>query len=120
PNTPHAVLMPEAAICHGGHYLVALNLQPTCYGCLMGFSLSTLLTNTTHTSACQLLFRKMLAHYYAVYTKGRLDDAESPVPHVPDPSTFDGLHDLFLLCNIIEMANILHLDSYHGGLSVSQ
>jgi hypothetical protein len=41
----------------------------------MGFSLSTLLTNTTHTSACQLLFRKILAYYYDVYTKGRPEDA---------------------------------------------
>ncbi|KAF8227678.1 hypothetical protein L208DRAFT_1067131, partial [Tricholoma matsutake] len=66
PNTPHAVLMPEASICHGGHYLTVSNLQSTCYGFLMGFSLSTLLTNTTHTSACQLLFQKILAYFYNI------------------------------------------------------
>ncbi|KAF8220622.1 hypothetical protein L208DRAFT_1332790 [Tricholoma matsutake] len=126
PNTPHAVLMPEASICHGGHYLTVSNLRSTCYGFLMGFSLSTLLTNTMHTSACQLLFQKILAYFYNIYTKGRPEEAgknrplESPVPHVPDPSTFDGIHDLFSLCNVIEMANILHPDSYHTGLSVSQ
>ncbi|KAF8230698.1 hypothetical protein L208DRAFT_1012490, partial [Tricholoma matsutake] len=55
PNTPHTVLMSKASICHGGHYLTASNLQLTCYSFLMGFLLSTLLMNTTHTSACQLL-----------------------------------------------------------------
>ena len=75
PNTPHAVLTPDAAICHGGHYLSTSNLRSTCYGFLMGFALSTLLTNTNHTSECQLLFCKMLAYYYHVYTGGRPNDA---------------------------------------------
>lgn len=30
------------------------------------------------------------------------------------------MHDLFSLCNVVEMANILHADTYHTGLSVSQ
>jgi hypothetical protein len=75
PNTPHAVLTPHAAICHGGHYLARSNLRATCYGHLIGFSLSTLLTNTNHTSQCQLLFRQMLMHYYHVYTQGQPEDA---------------------------------------------
>lgn len=40
---------------------------------------------------------------------------------MPDPSTFDGIHDLFSLCNIVEMANILHPESYQPkGLGISQ
>jgi hypothetical protein len=107
----------------------------------MSFSLSTLITNTQHTTQCQLLFRKLLGYYYDVYTQGRPDDAgneliftarmgkltpslkgplELPVPHVPDVSNFNGMLDLFSLCNIIEMANILHPDSYsEEGLRVS-
>ena len=75
PNTPHAVLTPEAAICHGGHYYAASNLQSTCYGFLMAFSLSTVLTNTNHTSECLFLFHKMLEYYYNIYTRGRPDNA---------------------------------------------
>lgn len=42
-------------------------------------------------------------------------------PHVPDPLTFAGLQDLFSLCNVVEMANVLHPDTYrHPGLCVSQ
>ena len=44
---------------------------------------------------------------------------EAPVPHVPDPSTFEGMHTLFSLCNIVEMANILHPESYDTGLRAS-
>jgi hypothetical protein len=40
---------------------------------------------------------------------------------VPDVSTFDGIHDLFSLCNIVEMANILHPETYvRRGLSMSE
>ena len=141
PNTPHAVMTPDAAICHGGHYLSTSTLRLTCYGYLIGFSLSTLLTNTNHTTECQLLFRKLLGYYFEVYTQGQPDDAgdeviftasmgkltpslkgplEFPVPQVPDVSNFNGMQDLFSLCNVVEMANILHPESYSDeGLRVS-
>ncbi|KAF8803030.1 hypothetical protein BYT27DRAFT_7003283, partial [Phlegmacium glaucopus] len=111
PNTPHAVLTPNASICHGGFFFSTSNLRSTCYGHLMTFSLSTLLTNTGRTTESQLLFCKMLGYYYEVYTQGR--PLESAVPHVPDVSTFDGIHDLFSLCNLVEMANILHPETYN-------
>jgi hypothetical protein len=75
PNTPHAVLTPNASICHGGFFFSTSNLRSTCYGHLMTFSLSTLLTNTGRTTESQLLFRKMLGYYYEVYTQGSPDDA---------------------------------------------
>ena len=141
PNTPHSVVTPNAAICHSGHYLSTSTLRSTCHGFLMGFSLSTLITNTNHTTKCQLLFRKLLGYYYEVYTQGQPDDAgneviftvrmtkltpyfkgplEFPHPQVPVVSSFNGMQDLFSLCNIIEMANILHPESYSDeGLHVS-
>ena len=70
-NTPHAVLTPSAAICHGGHYLPSCSLQQSCHGYMMSFSLSTLLTNTEHTTDVQGLFRHMMAHYRNVYMQGR-------------------------------------------------
>jgi hypothetical protein len=75
PNTAHAILTPDAAICYGGHYITTSNLWSTCYGHLTGFSMSTLLTNTNHTSECQLLFWNMLSYYFDVYTRGGSDDA---------------------------------------------
>lgn len=32
--------------------------------------------------------------------------------HVPNVSTFEGLHDLFSLLNILELSNILHFKTY--------
>ena len=37
---------------------------------------------------------------------------EEHLPHVPDLSTFEGIHDLFTLCNVIELANAAHPDTY--------
>jgi hypothetical protein len=34
---------------------------------------------------------------------------------VPNVSTFDGIQDLFSLCNLVEMANILHPETYVRG-----
>jgi hypothetical protein len=75
PNTPHAVLTTYASICNGGFFLSTSNLRSTCYGFLMTFSLSTLITNTGRTSECQCLFRNMLAYFYKCYTGGKPDDA---------------------------------------------
>jgi hypothetical protein len=110
----------------------------------MAFSLGTILTNTYLSTDSHLLFRKMLAFFHEIYTQGKPRKAgkskwysilktsrvtlfyftgplESPVPHVPDVSTFDGIHDLFSLCNIVEMANIVHPDTYSDeGLPASE
>lgn len=43
------------------------------------------------------------------------------VAHVPDVRTFDGILDLFSLCNILEMSNIIHFQTYLSpGLSVTE
>jgi hypothetical protein len=38
-----------------------------------------------------------------------------PIPHVPYVGDFDGLLDVFSVCNIMEASNILHHKSYHAG-----
>lgn len=75
PNTPHAVLTPNASITHGAFYFSSSNIRSTCYGFLMTFSMSTLLTNTCHAKECQFLFRELLGYYYEIYTRGSPDDA---------------------------------------------
>ena len=135
PNTPHAVLTPKASICHGGFFLSRSNIRATCYGHLMTFSMATIATNTNNSSDSQLLFRKMLAYFREIYTKGEPSNEgkrelysilkmtsvtlfyftgplATPDPHVPDVSTFDGIYDIFSLCNLVEMANILHPGTY--------
>jgi hypothetical protein len=38
-----------------------------------------------------------------------------PIPHVPYVGDFDGLLDVFSVCNIMEASNILHHKSYRAG-----
>jgi hypothetical protein len=41
--------------------------------------------------------------------------------HVPDVATFEGLHDLFSMLNILELSNILHFKTYEkSGLSAAE
>jgi hypothetical protein len=46
-----------------------------------------------------------------------------PIPHVPNINEFDGLLDIFSICNIMEASNILHHKTYltgKSGLTVDQ
>lgn len=58
----------------------------------MSFSLSTLLTNTEHTTDVQGLFRHMMAHYRDVYMQGRGPSAR--VSLLSSSINFESLIDL--------------------------
>jgi hypothetical protein len=36
-----------------------------------------------------------------------------PTPHVPDVSTFEGTIDLFMLCVVMELGDLINLRAYH-------
>ncbi|KAF8803042.1 hypothetical protein BYT27DRAFT_7110523 [Phlegmacium glaucopus] len=112
PNTPHAVLTTTASICYGGHYLATSCLRETCSGFLITFTLSSLLTNTESTTNAQLLFRQMACFFHEAYTGDTSRLPPNTLAHLPDVTNFDGLLDLFSLCNLLELANILHPDTY--------
>lgn len=40
-----------------------------------------------------------------------------PIPHVPYVGDFDGLLDIFTICNIMEASNILHHKTYRPGMT---
>jgi hypothetical protein len=67
PNTPHAVLTPNASICHGGHYYATSTVRQTCYGVFIGFVLNSIITNTEHTSPSMLFFRRLTQYWHTVY-----------------------------------------------------
>ncbi|KAF8803055.1 hypothetical protein BYT27DRAFT_7110753, partial [Phlegmacium glaucopus] len=120
PNTPHAVVTPTAAICHGGHYLTTSSLRQTCHGYLMTFTLSTLLTNAELTSKVQLLFRQMAFFFWDAFTHSARPPPTTRA-HLPDVATFEGVLDLFSFCNILELSNVTHPGSYGlPGLGVSE
>jgi hypothetical protein len=114
PNTPHLVYTPEAAICHGGHFYSTSTIRHTVFGIYHTFSASRLLTNTEHTKHARLLLRRIITYIHYVFVRRRFQPTEPviPTPHVPDVSTFEGTIDLFMLCIVMELGDLLDPRAY--------
>src|ERR1700733_1041346 len=117
PNTPHFVVTPESAICHGGHFYAMSTIQDTVFGLYHMFVASKRVTNTEHSEDAHLLLRRMVVylHYVLVKhgSKSNFSTSTPPsIPHVPDISTFEGVLDLFMLCVIMELGDIINPSAY--------
>lgn len=116
PNTPHFVVTPEAAICHGGHFYAMSTIQDTVFGLYHMFVSSRRVTNTEHSHDAHLLLRRMITyvHYVLVKhgSKQNLSTAPHATPHVPDVSTFEGMLDLLMLCIVMELGDIINPLAY--------
>lgn len=119
PNTPHLVLTPKASICHGGHFYSSSTLRSTCHGIFHTFIACSLLTNTEHTRASRELLRRFLYFYHKAFLSDYVVDgpagkAMSPDYKgiIPDIFTFDGLLDVLSLCNLMELGNVIHHETY--------
>lgn len=60
PNTPHLVITPEHAICHGGHFYAMSTIRDTCFGIYHTFVGGTSLTNTEYSLHAQQMLTRML------------------------------------------------------------
>lgn len=115
PNTPHFVVTPESAICHGGHFYAMSTIRDTVFGIYHMFVASKKVTNTEHSQDAHLLLRRMLIHVHYVLVKhgSKLHSPTGPpTAHVPDVSTFEGVLDLFMLCIIIELGDLINPLAY--------
>jgi hypothetical protein len=113
-NIPHYVLTPEAAICHSGHFYAMSTIQNTVFGVFHMFALSKSITNTEHSSASHLLLQQLIVyiHHVLVQEQFNPDSMDLPTAHVPDASTVEGTLDLFLLCIITELGELLDPAAY--------
>jgi hypothetical protein len=114
PNTPHFVVTPESAICHGGHFYAMSTIRDTIFGMYHMFVASKNITNTEHTQDAHLLLRRLVvyAHYVFVKRGSDLDLRATRTPHVPNVSTFEGAIDLFMLCVIMELGDLMNPLAY--------
>jgi hypothetical protein len=115
PNTPHFVVTPESAICHGGHFYAMSTIRDTIFGMYHMFVASKSITNTEHTQDAHLLLRRLVIHAHYVIVKHGSNQHLSlapPTPHVPNVSTFDGAIDLFMLCIIMELGDLINPLAY--------
>jgi hypothetical protein len=81
PNTPHCVVTFESAICTGGHLYASSTICDSCYGYLHAFVVSTLLTNTEHTTEAQLLLRRLVDFYWRQYQRNAGGASNAPLPN---------------------------------------
>lgn len=114
PNTPHYVVTPRAAICHGGHFYAMSTIRDTVYGVFHMFALSKSITNTEHSHASCLLLRRLVVYTHHLLVRGQFDHDSSPTidPHIPNITTVEGSLDLFLLCIIAELGELLDPIAY--------
>jgi hypothetical protein len=116
PNTPHFVVTPESAICHGGHFYAMSTIQDTVFGLYHMFVASKRVTNTEHSHDAHLLLRRMViyVHYVLVRCGSKLSLPNVPhtTPHIPNVSTFDGVLDLFMLCIVMELGDLINPLAY--------
>jgi hypothetical protein len=115
PNTPHFVLTPEAAICHGGHFYAMSTIQDTVFGLYHMFVASKQITNTEHSHDAHLLLRRMLIHTHYILVKHGSNlhlTTEATMVHVPAVTTFEGTLDLFMLCVIMELGDLINPLAY--------
>jgi hypothetical protein len=114
PNTPHYVLTPKAAICYGGHFYAMSTIRDTVFGAFHMFALSKSITNTEHSDASHLLFRRLIVYAHHVLVREQFDSESTapPTPHVPDARTLEGTLDLFFLCIVAELGELLDPTAY--------
>ena len=114
PNTPHFVVMPVSAICHGGHFYATSTIRDTIFGIYHMFVASRSITNTEHTRDAHLLLRRLVvyAHYVLVKHGKELNLTTAPPAHVPDVTTFEGTLDLFMLCVVMELGDLINPQAY--------
>ena len=114
PNTPHFVLTPKAAICHGGHFYATSTIRETVFGVFHMFSLSKAITNTEHSLDSRLLLQRLIAYIHHTLVRGQFDPQSPglPSPHIPDVRTLEGTLDLFYLCIIGELGDFLDPTAY--------
>jgi hypothetical protein len=115
PNTPHFVVTPQSAICHGGHFYAMSMIRDTIFGIYHMFVASRNITNTEHTQDAHLLLRRLVVHtHYLLIKRGSKHNLSMPLPtpHVPDISTFEGAIDLFMLCIIMELGDLINPLAY--------
>jgi hypothetical protein len=79
------------------------------------FVASKRVTNTEHSHDAHLLLQRMVAYlHYALVKRGSKLDLSTapPTPHIPDVSTFEGVLDLFMLCVVMELGDLINPLAY--------
>ena len=115
PNTPHFVVTVESAICHGRHFYAMLAIRDTIFGIYHMFCCSNVITNTKHSKDSQLLICRMVIYLHHIFVRGSFNPWSSndlQILHVPDLYNMEGHLDIFYLCILADLGELLNLKAY--------
>ncbi|RXW12837.1 hypothetical protein EST38_g13015 [Candolleomyces aberdarensis] len=108
PGTVHAVFTPANAICRGGHFLATSTMPETLYGMIHCFFKGKMLTNIDHPTI-QSRINAIVCYFYKALFLGTPDLVTG---YLPDISTQDGLQQLIATVCLVELHNMICLESY--------
>lgn len=113
PNTPHFVLTTESAICHGGHFYAMSSIRDTIFAIYHMFCCSKKITNTEHSKDSHLLILRLVTYVHHMLVRRDFNPFSSTFPaHIPNVTTLEGTLDLFYLCIMAELGELLHPAAY--------
>jgi len=90
-------------------------IQDTVFGLYHMFVASKKVTNTEHSHDAHLLLRRMVTYLHNTLVRRRsklYSSTALPTPHIPNISTFEGVLDLFMLCIIMELGDLVNPLAY--------
>ncbi|TFK58405.1 hypothetical protein BDN72DRAFT_865962, partial [Pluteus cervinus] len=114
PNTPHAVITPESAICQRVYFICYTTIRETSYGLFDSVTRNHTLTGMEEFNDTLFLIRRTVM-YWAHIIPG------NPAPqHSPDIKTMKGILDVFTACILVEIGNVLHSGFWNNSLKDSE
>ncbi|KAJ3711794.1 hypothetical protein F5878DRAFT_501248, partial [Lentinula raphanica] len=117
PCTPHFVLTPSPAICHGGHYYSYLTMARTAYSWYHNFVAASVITNTTDYNAFDGLISIMSFWYHSIinnsetYSTNHLSGRDLIV-HLPNFYSFEDIIQFLTLVNLVKLIPVLDVRRY--------
>ncbi|TFK59143.1 hypothetical protein BDN72DRAFT_966149 [Pluteus cervinus] len=115
PCTPHAVITPKPAICKGGHFYASSTIRRTCYGIFHCFAAGGFITNTEHTNTSRRSIQRIITVYHTIFTQYYLDKQDHiplDIGHTPDITQWEGMLDVLMVINLVELIYITHHRAY--------
>jgi hypothetical protein len=107
PNTPHYIITPESAICHGGQAYTTSTICQSIYGIFHPFVASSIVTNMEHTHASQLLLQRLIIYIHERIVRTSTQKVWLTDPHIPQMDTTEGSLDLFHLHALMGFGKLL-------------
>ncbi|KAF8233615.1 hypothetical protein L208DRAFT_1008229, partial [Tricholoma matsutake] len=122
PNTPYRILTVKSSTYAGRLFYSLSTITESCIGVLQSFVGTSLSCEPGLFQSSRLLLARMLIYLHQQFVLEAITET-SPgqcpyisLGHLPDLETIDGILAVLSLINLAELANVLHPNTYQGGV----